>query len=767
MNEFNSEQNKTLLQNILIDDLKDNYNIQYLDQSIQKSMNYVKQNVNKITPSNISDQKYLYLLNKKVYDLVLTSHKKQPKKQPKNKIQSESKNIQNNLFDADILRNYNNTDSVIDYPKPSSENRKNVSSHYDKLQEERSLIYPKVNEINFELDNKEDNKKNTMQNYNKLLSNYNEQIDNFGQFEENQKQMNQKIDNVVEEYESSTPIHQILTPINSNQMNERNQNNQIVQNNSTQIVQDNSIEQFQNFLVQNKQEIKKDTKKIQIEYNKNNLENNIKSDSISYSSVNMPNNNIMLKEPDYKQILKTDSIIVSSRNRNLELFPNQTKFIVKFSPNDNNYIFSAYRDENDVLLIREKKIVIGNYSENDIGETFDNIKYIKCKAVSVPTHSYEYVGVVDNESISDDFGLTLFKDSYLLLEIPELRGPYRGGTKQVKNALVQLRVNHGNNLQNLTLSSNFSNLEVADEIMEYDPVTLGKLDKFTINLNNKNGRNYNFGIDKIFVKNFSKGELKYLGPCGKKSYSTKFEIQRVHDDYTKYCGLYYNLENCDTINDNPLNIRDLLYFYKIIPNEDEMVLFEKIVKIESIEEETNTIKINLEYEVNGVKNTINIQRMFADFMSSQDKITDFYIIFIENGIKFAFQILEIDEFYIYIQKYNNFPNFPDLSAVLVGITKGNKAGIYDEKINSLFDFNGYNVISVKLTKDTKNTLGKFIIEIDYPWDNLPYAFKNNLFSKDDVFFIQDKKQITYVFSMTYHVKDYNQLDSYLNESGNN
>ena len=180
MNEFNSEQNKTLLQNILIDDLKDNYNIQYLDQSIQKSMNYVKQNVNKITPSNISDQKYLYLLNKKVYDLVLTSHKKQPKKQPKNKIQSESKNIQNNLFDADILRNYNNTDSVIDYPKPSSENRKNVSSHYDKLQEERSLIYPKVNEINFELDNKEDNKKNTMQNYHKLLSNYNEQIDNFG-----------------------------------------------------------------------------------------------------------------------------------------------------------------------------------------------------------------------------------------------------------------------------------------------------------------------------------------------------------------------------------------------------------------------------------------------------------------------------------------------------------------------------------------------------------------------------------------------------------
>ena len=758
MNEFNSNKNIQLLKNILVDDLKQNYNIQYLDQSIQKTMGYVKQNVSHQTPSNINDKKYLYLLNKKVYDLIISSYKKQPK----NQVQSESKKIQNNLFDADILKNYKNTDSIIDYPKPSSENRENVNNHYEKLQEERSLIYPKIKEVNFNLDSKDDNNQNVMENYSQLLNSYNSQVDSLSQFEQNQKQMNIQIDNVVDEIESSTPIHQVLTPINQNQSRQINTN--ILPN---QDIQNDSIEQFQNFLVQNKQEIQKDSKQIEIEYNKNNLENTIKSDSISYSSVHMPSNNIMLKEPDYKQILKTDSIIVSSRNRNLELFPNQSEFIVKFAPNDNSFIFKAYRDENDVLLIREKNIVIGNYSENDIGETFDNIKYVKCKAVSVPTHSYEYVSVVDNETTTDDFGLTLFKDSYLLLQIPELRGPYRGGTKQVKNALVQLRVNHGNNLQNLTLSSNFSNLEVSDEIMEYDPVTLGKLDKFTIQLNNKNGRLYNFGIDKLYVKNFSKGELKYLGPCGKKMFSTKFEIQRVHDDYRKYCGVYYDIENCNTINDNPLNFRDLIYFYKTIPNEDEMVLFEKIVKIQSITEETNSIKIGLEYEINGVKTKINIQYMFADFMSSQDKITDFYIVFIENGIKFAFQILAIDEFYIYIQKYTNFPQFPDLSAVLVGITKGNRAGIYDDKINSLFNFSGYNVINVKQTKDTKNTLGKFIIEVDYPWDNLPYTLQNNLFSKDDIFLIQDKKQITYVFSITYHVKDYNQLDSYLNESGNN
>ena len=150
MNEFNSKKNIQILKNILVNDLQDNYSTQNIEQSIQKTMNYVKQNVSDKTPSNINDKKYLYLLNKKVYDLILSSYKKQPK----NQIQSESKKIQNNLFDADILKNYKNTDSIIDYPKPSTENRENVNNHYDKLQEERSLIYPKIKEINFELDNK-------------------------------------------------------------------------------------------------------------------------------------------------------------------------------------------------------------------------------------------------------------------------------------------------------------------------------------------------------------------------------------------------------------------------------------------------------------------------------------------------------------------------------------------------------------------------------------------------------------------------------------
>ena len=85
MNEFNSKKNIQILKNILVNDLQDNYSTQNIEQSIQKTMNYVKQNVSDKTPSNINDKKYLYLLNKKVYDLILSSYKKQPKNQnPKN-----------------------------------------------------------------------------------------------------------------------------------------------------------------------------------------------------------------------------------------------------------------------------------------------------------------------------------------------------------------------------------------------------------------------------------------------------------------------------------------------------------------------------------------------------------------------------------------------------------------------------------------------------------------------------------------------------------
>ena len=163
----------------------------------------------------------------------------------------------------------------------------------------------------------------------------------------------------------------------------------------------------------------------------------------------------------------------------------------------------------------------------------------------------------------------------------------------------------------------------------------------------------------------------------------------------------------------------------------------------------------------------NFVDLFRSFMTTTENYSDYYLVIVENGTKYNFKVFDVDETFISVEHFTNFPNFLDLDILIVGLTKANKSGIFDENIDSLFNINGYNVISIKNTNDTKNNLGKFIVEIDYPYANLPYYLKNNLFNKDDLFFIQDKKQISYVFSITYHVKDYNQLDSYLNESGNN
>ena len=773
LDDFYSKKNINVLKNILQHDLKKKniQNFSKLDTYLNKSMNYVKQNVSNTPPKNMNKDKYLFLLNKKVYELVMPLYKnnstiKSNNQQINNtKVKNESKTVQNNLFDPDILKNYKTEDTVIEYPKPASLTNKNVDNNFDKLQEERKLLYPKVKEVNFNLDTKEDNKANTVELYNDLLNTYNSQVGSLESFENSQKNMNQVVDQYAENIEdfqySNSEINK-LTPIN--------QLNQI--NSEKKTDTNDSIENFQNFLKMNNNEISKDNQQLNEQFKSQpppiqSIQPKIEQDSKIFSNVQTSNANILLKEPDYQQILKTDSIVIDSRFRNLELFPNQCEFIIKFNPNDNNFIFKTYKDANDITLIRQKKIVIGNYSDNDIGETFDNIEKVVCKAVTVPTHSYEYVGIIDNTISTDDFGLTLFKDSYLLLEIPELRSPYRGGTKQIKNSYAMLRIDHGSNLQNLNLSSNFANLVVSDETMIYKPVTLGKLDKFTLKLNNKNGRIYNFGIDKLYIQNFTKGELKYLGSCGKKAYSTKFEIQRTNDEYTKYCKTYYNLEGCDVISDNPLQIRDLLYFYKTIPNEDESVFFEKNVKVNQVKFNGKYTEIKLIYNDDEKDYFVNFLDLFKSFMTITENYSDYYLVIIENGIKYNFKVLDVDETFISVENFTNFPNFLDLDILIVGLTKANKSGIFDENIDSLFSNNGFNVISIKNTNDTKNNLGKFIVEIDYPYANLPYSIKNNLFNKDDLFFIQDKKQISYVFSITYHVKDYNQLDSYLNESGNN
>ena len=121
---------------------------------------------------------------------------------------------------------------------------------------------------------------------------------------------------------------------------------------------------------------------------------------------------------------------------------------------------------------------------------------------------------------------------------------------------------------------------------------------------------------------------------------------------------------------------------------------------------------------------------------------------------------------MYLNNYNQLPNF-NKNNVKIGLSKGNKSGSNSENLDSFFYKCGFNVISVLNTFDTDNNFDKFIIEVNYPFKNLPKFIQENNFSNDDLFIIQDKKQISYGFTIEHKIKDYEKLDSYLNESGNN
>ena len=120
----------------------------------------------------------------------------------------------------------------------------------------------------------------------------------------------------------------------------------------------------------------------------------------------------------------------------------------------------------------------------------------------------------------------------------------------------------------------------------------------------------------------------------------------------------------------------------------------------------------------------------------------------------------------FLEYYENFPDFSsNLNDVKIGVAKANQSGLTSDNKNSLFSTFGYNVISSVTTKD--NDVTKFTIEINYSYDDLPDYLRNNYYSNGDLFLIQDRNQTTYTFQIKTNVKDYDKLESCLNESGNN
>lgn len=809
-NKFNSSKNKNVIKAIINDDIEQKYNRNInnnYDEMINDTMDYVLSQVSSTTPKGMKEEEYLYLMNKKVYDIVsplIIKNINEKKMVPtpvnpqklnnslrateasftnknnnnimtKMREKQEQESLQDKIFDPVLLKNYETPPTIMDYPMPAV----NKITNQKVVVNERINITPKIKPIDFTI---KDNvvKDNTTQLYNDLLTTYNSQINNMTEFENNQKNRNKNIEEIenitinkfIEDEKSFTPIDLLRDPQSTNDFFEVKENKLMLNNINNNIAYNrNDIETFIGYDQDSKSTlidktlIPSNNKNNGIMYNSNNGNN------LEFGPSNYPNNPIMLDEPKFKILNKDFFIVIDSGDRDLYEYPNPTTFQIKFAPTGNSLRIETFYDQYNTLIIREKIIIFGDNSNTSIRETFDNVKTITCSTVNFPTNII-YIGSTDPQTNNSGVPLNIYTQPYIFLIIPELRSPYSGSNTISQNAFSKLLINSSlntNQTSSLTLS-NFTILSKSNptEIFTYDPVTLGKLDKLTLNLVNKNGVPCNVGIDKLFINNFSLGTNRYDGYCGNQFITTIFNIQSNNQEYVKYCSLYSKRGECNIINSHPIKNGDLIYFYNTRPTIDQIAYFEDYITISKLKYDkvNNKLNIYLQYLKNidnkEEKINVNIKNILGNNILIYK---DYYIVFFDSKKSYSYflKIDQINDNYITVEYNESLPIFKNYSTIKIGITKSNLRGATDDNPHSLFYKGGYTVINVGNTIETQ-----WDIEINFPYYNLPeYILNSTVYYPAEIFLIQEKLQISYNFDITIEVKDYDKLKSGLNESGNN
>jgi hypothetical protein len=216
------------------------------------------------------------------------------------------------------------------------------------------------------------------------------------------------------------------------------------------------------------------------------------------------------------------------------------------------------------------------------------------------------------------------------------------------------------------------------------------------------------------------------------------------------------------LNSHPITIGDTIYFYSKIPNIEQIAYFEDYVKISKMKynKKAGTIYIYLNYlSDDGVTEVpVSLNGIIPDIY-----INSYYIVLFNkyNNKYYYLKIDSIKETYISVIYLEGIPQFKDYNNFKIGMIKDYPRGFNTDDNNSLFRKDGYTVIEVGQTEETK-----WEIEINFPYVLLKDCLLNpNMYYPGTVFLIQEKMQITYTFNITYLVKDYEKLSSNLNGSG--
>ena len=532
---------------------------------------------------------------------------------------------------------------------------------------------------------------------------------------------------------------------------------------------------------------------------------------------------VMLPKPQ-KTMFKTNKIIISSFFRNKFIYPNQNYFEVKFNPSNDIVSFETII-QNETLILAGKNI----YTKNNgaiIPISFDNIYKIQLNEVICPVITnykggrapvvYNGPTAVPGQTYFSQFdpistkstGIPqgVFKEPLLYLQIPELEHSYYDtsdfGNTCYSKLIPDFAANSGS--QNV-YTSTFTKLQPVDrdEFYIYNPTLRGKLDKFTLSMYNYRGNLYDFGIDKLYVEKISAGNKRYSGLCGGEYQTTKITIMKTNDNYIPYCqNTSSNLSGgCNTLNSHLVAPGDLLYFFDTSPDcLEQYAPFNPIIKLTSFERvlvngkyyteikasypkeiEENGKKVTKNYFINfkgavpgGLQDNPRFYKQFLFIMGypnseSYKESPDFYFYFniagfTENGLLLEDKIGLYD--YIKTLDWNKFKLYLSMT-IPEGTAKSNPGVLFYDKGFNVISVGNFNNIEQLETEDTN----PFEIEIDFPYDNIPYYFKSenplSEYSAGSIFLVQHKLQLFYDFTITCKVKDSTEVNSDIQGNGLN
>lgn len=530
----------------------------------------------------------------------------------------------------------------------------------------------------------------------------------------------------------------------------------------------------------------------------NNVSENISNGAYKGTDTFNPNNvnnfiSPVIYPPKPQFVKRTHYIHIDSKDRDLEVYPNPSHFQVKFSPATDEKIFTPVKvniNGTEVLYVF-KENVEGERGAS-VTKNYENIYSISCIQAILPRESIYVCGSCPNnyynnsvDTICDPsmdvfpvqsnsfraiwnnkIGIqtTVLDEPYLYLNIKELEeySPYSGTDTSSRNAFAKLVYE-----ANFGFLSAFIKMQTADidEYFVHAPTALSQIDKFTLTLQNPQGKTFNFGKDKMFIESFTQGTN--LKRCEQDIVSTRITICK---EFT-FCE--NGKEECDCtepIRSHCLKPGDLIFLYSVRPCNPVFVQFQDP---ETYTNYTNfTLIINEDGTLPSNNKNLSINILLGDMEETEEPVNfntflcvgDYLVLKIDK-CDYFFRVLSLDCTNVTVDVPTDV-TLMDGPIDKIGFAKKDNKGIqtdFKTDLNYKFGVRVCNVGNSDIdcnNYDPDDFGSTLFFDIEFPYEQIPQEFLDS-FCSGEMFFIKQKLQVNYTFKVITLEKDYNPLESRL------